>query len=206
MTIIGQRMLLPFVMPYLRQVLFVWRRLARKSGIGSHRYNYESVRLQNSLPGWEGLDLRRLRNFRFGPQPEGLDEGATTERAADAVAIVMSECEESLEKFSYGDDCPMQWPGDQIIRLPKLRHLSLGGGEIRPRDLRRWMAEMSSLDRINLHWSWVRDEDSRWIDVFDAIRDHPKGLYVNISPIYKNEFPGYISLRYHTNDSDKIMG
>lgn len=94
--------------------------------------------------GWGKLDLSQMQTSDFHPEVEPTDEDLDTsegkpalaQRAADAVATVLKKSQASLEMFTYGDTCPMQWPGDEVIPLPELRVLSLQGGGSRPRNLK----------------------------------------------------------------------
>lgn len=160
-----------------------------------------------TLPGWEKLDLGQVQTFTFQPEVRSIGEdlyifeglGAIAERAADAVAVVLKKCGGSLENFTYEGDCPIQWPGEEVINLPKLRDLTLGGGSIRSRNLRTWMAKMPSLQLFELSYTDLGDHMySGWLDVFDAIRNHPKGMSVHFNQIAAND-GNDISLYYHTD-------
>lgn len=167
-----------------------------------------------TLPGWEKLDLSQMQTFKFQPQVQSIGENldtfggeeAVAERAADTVAAVLKKCEDSLEMFSYENSCPMQWPGDEVIHLPRLRDLSLGSGCIRSRNLRTWMAKMPSLKHFRLNGSRLCDHVySGWLNVFDAIRNHQKRMNVHFDQIIAND-GAEISFYYHTDDFEKFLG
>ena len=168
----------------------------------------------DNLPGWEKLNLSQMQTFTFQPQVQsigedfnifGRSEDVIAERAADAVAAVLKKCGNSLEKFRYDNSCPMQWPGDQVIRLPRLKHLSLDSGSIRPRHLRTWMSHMPSLEHFQLDGSSLCEHHYYgWRDVFDAIRNHPKGLHVHFDQIIAND-GAEISLYYHTDNFQEFL-
>lgn len=155
-----------------------------------------------TLSGWEKLDLSHVQTFTFQPQVQSTDEDLgdlIAERAADTVAVVLKKCGGSLEKFTYENVGHMQWPGDEVINLPKLRDLTLGGGSIRPGNLRTWMAKMPSLQHFQLDYIDLGEHMyTGWLDVFDAIRNHPKGMSVHFNQIAANDGAD-ISLCYHTD-------
>lgn len=167
-----------------------------------------------SLPGWEKLNLSQMQTFTFQPQVQsigedldilGRSEDVVAERAADAVAAVLKKCGDSLEKLRYQNSCPMQWPGGQVIRLPKLKHLSLDSGSIRPRHLKTWMSHMPSLEHFQLDGSSLCEHSYYgWRDVFDAIRDHPRGLHVHFDQIIANDC-AEISLYYDTEGFQEFL-
>ena len=165
-----------------------------------------------TLPGWEACDFSQVQSFKFLPQdsPNKEDwvevlehEDVIAERAADAIAAILKKCNDSLEKLMlYQWACPMRWPGDEVIPLPKLKTLwfpSGNRGYIRPRNLKAWMAKMPSLE----HFACVCTEtqgsgDEGWMEVFDAIRNHPRGMKVEFDHITAAGEP--ITLDYHTDD------
>ena len=155
-----------------------------------------------ALPGWETCDFSRVRSFKFQPRVQeecffGQRDTLITERAADAAAAVLKKCKDSLEVFHYANDCPTLWPGHEVIALPKLKHLSLGDGYIRPRNLSIWMAGMSSLEHFEcVSTKSCGDGNGTWLDVFDAIRNHPRGMKVYFDQICANDEE--ISMDYHT--------
>ena len=171
-----------------------------------------------ALPGWEACDFSQVQSFKFLPQAspisqdwiklrEGKDEIA--ERAADAIAAVLKKCNNSLEKLLlYQNNYPMQWPGDEVISLPKLKKLSYTSGTldyIRPRNLKAWMAKMPSLEHFECVGAETRGSgDEGWLEVFDAIRNHPRGMRVEFDQIIA-AWEG-ISLDYHTDDFQKYLG
>ena len=170
-----------------------------------------------ALPGWGRCDFSRVQSFKFQPQvqeipgnPSGFGEVETliTKRAADATAAVLKKCNDSLEEFRFAGDCPMRWPGHEVISLPKLKKLSFAIGTIRPRNLKAWMAKMPSLE----HFECVMTKTSgagedgtngTWVDVFDAIRDHPRGMKVEFDQINANDEE--ISISYYTDDFQEYM-
>ena len=133
-------------------------------------------------------------------------EGTIAGRAADTVAAVLKKRGDSSQKFTYKNSCPMQWPGDELISLPKLRDLSLGAGCIRPRNLKAWMVKMPSLKHFRLESSRLGSEYAYhgWLDVFDAIRNHSKGMQVHFDQIIANDV-AEIFLYYHTDDFERAL-
>ena len=160
-----------------------------------------------ALPGWETCDFSRVRSFKFQPRVQerclfGQLDTLITKRAADAAAAVLKKCKDSLEEFHYANECPTLWPGHEVISLPKLKKLSLGDGYIRPRNLSTWMAEMSSLEHFEcVSTKSCGDGEGTWVDVFDAIRNHPRGMKVYFDQICANDEE--ISMDYHTDDVQK---
>lgn len=169
----------------------------------------------DTLPGWEKLNLSQMHTFTFQPRVQsigedldvsgGRSETDVAERAADAVAAVLDKCGNSLEKFRYENGCPMQWPGDRVIALPKLKHLSLDSGSIRPRHLKTWMSQMPSLIHFQLDGSSLCEHQYYgWRDVFDAVRNHPRGLHVHFDQIVANDC-AEISLFYDTDGFQEFL-
>ena len=165
-----------------------------------------------ALPGWGACDFSQVQSFKFQPHvrsiKEDLDspggEDMVARQAAYATAAVLKKCNDSLEKFHYQDSCPMQWPGDEVIPLPKLKKLSFGGGCIRPRNLKAWMAQMPLLEHFEcMCTSSCGSEDGSWLEVFDAIRNHPRGMKVDFDQIFAGEEE--ISMRYHTDDFQELL-
>ena len=147
-----------------------------------------------ALPDWERCDLSQVQSFKFQPQAaEDFDElfrvGAIgcliSKRASHAIAAVLKKCSESLKEFHCHDDCPIRWPGHKIISLPNLKRLSFGCGYIRPCNLKAWMAKMTSLEylRFSKTHLWL-DWRGTWLDIFDAIRNHPRGMRVEFKRIF----------------------
>ena len=165
-----------------------------------------------TLSGWTELDLSQMQKFEFQPQVqsmrgESLDsfggETVVAERAADATAAVMKKCKDSLLKFEYKSlHCPMEWPGNEVIHLPALQDLSLSRGGIRAKNLKAWMTNMPSLTHLQLSLSGCLD--GHWVDVFDAIRNHPKGITIYFDQIFVNDWTEYI-LGYQTDDFEKVL-
>lgn len=161
-----------------------------------------------ALPGWGTCDFSRVQLFNFEPRaasdilsPSWGAYDLVADRAADATAAVLKKCNNSLEEFRIADD-PMIWPGHEVISLPKLRKLSLGHGYIRPCNLRKWMAEMSSLENF-VCVGTKSYGDGTWVDVFDAIRNHPRGMKVEFDQIHANFEK--ISIDYYTDDFQEYL-
>ena len=168
-----------------------------------------------TLPGWEELDLSGLIKFKFRPDvrsigessngEDGEDDGAIAERADKAVAVVLNKCQESLKKFSYKDYCPMLWPGPKVINLPNLQSLTLDGDYVCAGNLRKWMAEMHSLNEIRLLGSHLHERAVRaWFDVFDAIRDHPNEMLVEFDQVIANS-AAEVSLDFCTDNVQRYL-
>ena len=125
---------------------------------------------------------------------------------SQSVAAVLKKSAQSLENFKYSYLYAMHWPGDQVIPMPKLRHLSLRGHNVHPRNLAAWMAEMPSLNHFKLSYSSISEFTQPhyhdWRFVFDAIRNHPKpkGMKVHL---FKINAYDYLSFDCHTNDTEQ---
>ena len=166
-----------------------------------------------ALPGWGTCDFSRVQSFKFQPQVQDIIENFNyfgevdtliTKRAADATAAVLKKCNDSLEEFHYQDFCPMRWPGHEVISLPKLKRLSLSSGYIRPRNLKTWMAKMPSLERFEcVMTKSCGGGEGTWLEVFDAIRNHPRGIKVDFDQIVANDEE--ISIDYHTDDFQEYL-
>ena len=136
-----------------------------------------------SLSSWQRLDLSQLQEFRFGPRMESelpdywKQSEVIADRATDAVAAVLRKCKGSLEYLRYEPPCPMRWPDQEVIPLPKLRDLYLAEGFVRTGNLSRWMAGMLLLKCFQLEYA---DHcEGGWMDLFDAIRDHPNRIRIS---------------------------
>ena len=170
-----------------------------------------------ALPGWATCDFSRVQSFKFQPRVQeipgnpsrwGRVETLITERAADATAAVLKKCSDSIEEFHYeAYSCPMRWPGHEVIPLTKLRKLSFTGSYIRAGNLKTWMAKMPSLEHFEcVSTETTYDEEAgggTWLDVFDAIRNHPRGMKVEFDDIVANHQE--ISLSYHTDDIQEYL-
>ena len=162
----------------------------------------------DALPGWDTCDFSQIQSFKFQPVVQEIPgipkqynpaETLITKNAADATSAVLKKCNDSIEEFHHHNDCPMRWPGYEVISLPNLKTLSLADGYIRPRNLSAWMAEMSSLE----HFTCVSTKSSggaegTWVEVFDAIRHHPRRMKIEFDQIIANDEE--ISMSYHTGD------
>lgn len=162
------------------------------------------------LPDWSKLNLSRVQRFDFQPRvhPVRVDCGydVIAKNAADAISAVLRSCRYSIEKLSYGSSCPMHWPGDKVISLPRLTHLHLGKGNVRTRNLKRWIAQMPSLKHIQL----IRSQrgDYRWYGwryVFDAVRNHRNAMEVEFYNI-DGDVGAKASIHYRTDDVSKYLG
>lgn len=98
----------------------------------------------------------------------------------------------------------MQWPDHEVVSLPRLEKLSFEGGYIQPRNLSIWMAEMSSLEHFErVSTKSCGGEEGTWVHVFDAIRDHPRKLMVELDQICANDEE--IPISYHTCDFQEYL-
>lgn len=166
-----------------------------------------------TLAGWEDLDLSQMWRFEFHPKVQSFrddleiteGENATAAWAATAVATVLKKCGNELEEFSYDRSCNIQWPGNEIIGLPKLKYLSLDKGSIHPSNLRAWMAKMPSLEDLRLHNTRLcEDFYHGWRYIFDAVRDHPRGMKVWFDHIVTHDALT-ICLDYHMDDFQRVQ-
>ena len=173
-----------------------------------------------ALPGWPELDLSQMSMFVFNPStlcgsrvrmiPNILDNLKDPEDhpgaklAANALSAALQKCKDNLKSLSFGDACPMYWPPDEVIHLPKLTNLALGNGEVRPRNLGSWIGKMPSLDYFKLYASWITLPIRDWLYVLDAIRDHPRGIEIDFFDTIKHKDNKYkaISLQFRTDRID----
>ncbi|KAL8792213.1 MAG: hypothetical protein Q9195_005169 [Heterodermia aff. obscurata] len=167
-----------------------------------------------NIPSWAKLDLSSLQSLDFDPwvisdysmgEFTGLPaaEYAFAISASDAIANLMRKCKDSLETFKYGHNSPKTWPGALVIPLPNLKELSLVGGYLEPKNAQRWLAEMSSLEKINLEYIGIQaDRPSRywdWLHFFDAIRNHTREMELSFEYIIVNYLNYSISLWQYIN-------
>jgi hypothetical protein len=93
-----------------------------------------------NIPSWGRFDLGQMKTFKFEPRVQSIGENLDTlggedaiaQRATEAVAAVLKTCAGSLLYFNYRNSCPIQWPGDEVIPLPRLKRFCLGSGSIHP--------------------------------------------------------------------------
>ena len=125
---------------------------------------------------------------------------------SQSVAAVLRKSANSIQKFKYSYLHAMHWPGDEVIPMPKLKHLSLRGHHIHPRNLAAWMAEMPSLNHLRLSYSSISEFTQPhyldWRYVFDAIRNHPKPTGMRVH-LFKVTAYDYLSFDCHTNDTEQ---
>jgi hypothetical protein len=70
--------------------------------------------------------------------------------------------------------------------------------------MKAWMVEMPSLQRFELDGTRLCTRAYRgWIHIFDAIRNHPKGMYVNFDQIIMN-CAAEVSLGYNTDNFERL--
>lgn len=155
------------------------------------------------LPGWEYLDLSQLHTFKSDPSLSEADEVVGT-RPGDAVAVVQKKCSGSLEEFILEGDYPMQWPIDEVIDLPKFKRITIHRGPVHPGNFKNWMAEMPTLESLELCGTFVCNEYHHWLDIFDGIRNHPKPIQVSFDHIITNEW-GDLSIEHPTDDFQKYL-
>lgn len=164
-----------------------------------------------TLRGWQHLDLSLLQSFHFQPAVSFFNEdfneieweGNVSTRAANAIAAVLRKCEDSLQELSCEGDCPLQWPGSEIVNLPELRCLVLQGCRIRPLKLGKWMARMPLLQNLEFEFPTVCENDySDFRSILDAVRNQSKGMRLRLLTWWTVA----IDLDYHTHDVERILG
>lgn len=165
------------------------------------------------IPGWKEVDLSQLQNFGFQPQfhvNEYTIHDPVAVCAASAIAAVLKKCGHGLKRFSKKGHCPVQWPGNEVVKLPKLEQLAIEHGPIHPGNLRNWMAEMPSLEHFHLHNTYPFDdhygdiEYHCWREVFRAIRNHRKPLHVVFRDNLANSCMEF-SLDYYTDEVESYL-
>lgn len=172
----------------------------------------------DTLPEWSRPNLTEVRKFYFMPEVHWIEADRDTigshrhaaGRAAEAIAAVLNKCADHLEEFYYGDFlrlgrfCDIHWPGEEIIALPRLTRLRLGAGGVRTRNLSLWMEAMPSLQHLRLDYPMRGDVWYGWKYVFDAVRNHPKGMKIDFEYIEGNHGAG-VSVHYHTDDFQRYL-
>ncbi|KAI9697020.1 MAG: hypothetical protein M1836_004981 [Candelina mexicana] len=195
-------------LPNVREVIYndEWEVNQDEDESGNPRTYYTSLVRANTEPAAAiGDALFATGALHFAPQATSGGKDAIAERVAEAVSAMLEKCKDKLESFcfSLGPNCPMQWPGEEVIDLPRLRELMLNGGSVRPRNLKAWMARMPSLDRLQFDFTHIHDDDpSSIMLIFDAIRVHPRnswGIFVMFDCLWVNHAK-FIRMRHHTND------
>ena len=181
------------------------------------------------LPGWKSLNLTSMRRLKFEPQNgsewswggayynDSVDEHdlphvntpnsyeAVAQRANKAITSVMKKSARHLEYFRYRErDGPMQWPSEEVVTLPRLLCLEFIGGIINPGDFKTWMAGMPLLQELYMSLLGVNGPFSGWLNIFDAIRDHPKSMRVYFDQVETGSYTE-LSLKYDTGDYEKYL-
>ncbi|KAL8962839.1 MAG: hypothetical protein Q9183_005091 [Haloplaca sp. 2 TL-2023] len=143
------------------------------------------------LPGWNRLDFGVLGWFIFNPYLQTLDQSSETgdeyapmsRNACAAIDMVLKKGRKSLRVFAYGPNCPMLWPGPEVISLPKLRHIDICSGSLQPTHLKDWCARMPALKKVTLISVGQGEEDSvtGWQRVLDAIRHHKNDMQIHFT-------------------------
>lgn len=167
-----------------------------------------------SLQGWEELDLSRLENVTYDPEPDTSvlpNEEYDARQAAVAAKnlfALFEKCQGSLRKIKIRGYCEVIWPGEQTLNLPALRHLNLSFDGIHVRNLGSWLRHMPRLEYFRLAGCYVTDGDlTNWLCVFDAIRDHPRnrsGIRIVFEQAVHND-GAEISLDYTTNQYEETL-
>ena len=166
------------------------------------------------LPGWESLNLTSMRKLKFEPQIgtrtdylgcTAYNESSIIQRIDKVIASVMKKSGSHLEYFrSTPCDCRMRWPGEEIIPLPRLLHLELKGVWIIAPSFKKWMAGMPSLQELVLGSITLTGEYRQWLDIFDAIRDHPKSMKVCFEQVHNCDWTE-LSINYDTGDYERFL-
>lgn len=168
----------------------------------------------DELPDWAQLDLRQLKVFRFGPDVRSIGEclesvevrDAASNRAASAITAIVKNCSTSLQVFEYKNTCPMHWPPEEVVKLPQLRAIHLGSDDLQPQNMAAWMAEMPSLELLQLSGTRLRVRNRHWLEVFDAVRNHGRGMRCNFHPILASG-DSHVVINHHTvNDLKEVLG
>jgi hypothetical protein len=161
----------------------------------------------SEMPDWTKLDFSQLRKLEFSPDMTGVfGDTEITENEADMMAAVLKRCAKSLEELNYRPPSGMGWPGKDVVALPNLKRLILSWCTVHGEWLKNWMAEMTSLQYLQLQWIEMPDErNSDWKHVLDAIRDHPTGIYVSFEDICQEQEGLGLVLEYHTDDFEKVL-
>lgn len=145
-------------------------------------------------------DLTQMQALFFRPRVSsiGADVAAdggyqrTADRSAKFLNTVMQKCSDELVEFTHDDNwcpCPMRWPADEVVQLPKIRRIVLGSGTVRSKNLRAWIQHMPSLEHLELRGSNSDGSNpTGWRTIFDAVKDHmekhqPKRMVLSLDQV-----------------------
>ncbi|KAL8753618.1 MAG: hypothetical protein Q9199_004922 [Rusavskia elegans] len=165
-----------------------------------------------SVPGWEGLDLSKLENVTYRPDPDCTANQVTTEnaeaQAAANLCAMFHKCHGWIRKLKIYGDCVLLWPGEEIVNLPELRYLKLEYCGVHVRNLGSWLPNMPSLQHFEVEGTHDTERDlTTWLHVFNAIRDHPRNKS-GIRVVFHQAAPfngALISLDYVTNQYEETL-
>ncbi|KAL8670443.1 MAG: hypothetical protein Q9168_005024 [Polycauliona sp. 1 TL-2023] len=186
-----------------------------------------------NLPGWNGLDLTKLNNVYYRPPDdyehrvlfsdvEEATKAAQSAQAAENVSAMLKKCQSSVQWLRIHGDTrvtpsrgpnvfclPIIWPGEDVVRLPRLQYLQLYFAHVLSRNLGGWLRHMPLLKYLDLAAGYSEDGDdvTVWLHVFDAIRDHPRNkagirIMFQRSPLDTGVSR---SLDFQTDDYDKEL-
>ncbi|KAF5004601.1 hypothetical protein FDECE_8931 [Fusarium decemcellulare] len=146
----------------------------------------------DTTPYWKQLDLNSLEKLKFTPgitlddhglikksvfnALPSLKDDAIEQRGSHALHALVEKSRGSLQRLKINVDGPMTWPSrPAYFDMPTLLHLNFEFNGIHPTLLKGWMARMRNLQHLGMLCSRLSKglEYREWVDLFDAIRDHP---------------------------------
>ena len=153
-----------------------------------------------SIPKWSDLNCTELRKLIFGPMGAShfrIDETMHQQSFRPAINAVLKKCQSSLEHFEYQANFDYtslpSWIGTDVVTLPKLKYFRIKDACISAKNFPAWLKEMPSLDHVQLQLTHLEERDyQEWRLVYDALRDHPNDLWVQLGTIFVNTSEGLI--------------
>lgn len=129
---------------------------------------------------WERLDISSLETLRVDEWLLGPSQGGFLEHPLPSVAPFLKHLHVGSVEREFWKGT---WPENKRPAMPALESLSFCGGSTDPAKLASWIRKCPRLSTLTLHgvYSMGRGTVDEWRVVFDAIRDHPKGMHVTMS-------------------------
>lgn len=129
---------------------------------------------------WERLDISSLETLRVNEWGLGPGKGGFLEHPLPSLAPFLKHLHVGKIEREFWKGT---WPESKRPAMPVLESLELCGGHTDPAKLASWIGKCPKLSTLSLHgvYSMGRGTVDEWRVVFDAIRDHPKGMHVTMS-------------------------
>ncbi|KAK4547255.1 hypothetical protein LTR36_000910 [Oleoguttula mirabilis] len=157
--------------------------------------------------------LSELQTLHFRPQAYGisLHDGEChqlkdpacelSERATLALTALLDACSATLRHLTITNGCPLVYfiedDNPTVPALPELRHLQLDEIGLHVGAFASWIRQCTKLEHLKMAATYLTPgAHSEWWEVFDAIRDHPNRMVVDLERIQSRDIE--LSLLHNT--------